>query len=686
MKIVALIPAYNEESEIKRSIQSVLRQVRRPDTIVVIPNGCTDGTAAVGRQFEPDITVMELPKLRHGKSEAMNRAWLAYAQDADLVITLDADTLLPPMAVRDWEQEFLDDHHRQEVMNRIAPRAVRQVQADWWSEEITDVPIPRRRVTDRPLGGSSGKFTFYGRGFLARMQRLEFATCINQALRRGYTSVLAGAGCAISGAGCRVLAARNDRDGPWSYDSLVEDYELTYRLRELGYRTAISPTVRAYTDPMKTNRALYGQRMKWSTGMLRDLLRFGLNRLTWQQWAETLLTFVGYGFRILWLTLLIIMALMGTLSFHWIWWVVIPLLFIAVQVKAARRIPHRDRTDVLLALAIIPAEIYSWLRFRWFFAAWGAVLVVGPIRRLIRRAGQDRWAMQRRAEAWGHTMWQKVQNVTARVVGSAAILGVTVILVGAAIPGLGIPNAGAYFGLAQPEPPEPGTEHIHRIDIPPPVGYQPPERCDGYVALTYDDGPNEYSVELADTMKAFGLRGTFFLLGSNVQKDPATVMHLVATGHWVGAHGMTHASLVNPITADDSPEAVTIYGENHELSKPERSYEIAGSAAAIHGVTGLYPAYFRPPFGESDRSITKIVQAAGMEEAFWTKDSQDWKGKSAEEIGQFFSKVEAGDIVLLHDDEEVDVRAIPYIAEELVKKNLCTGTLIQGEASGVLCR
>ena len=48
-----------------------------------------------------------------------------------------------------------------------------------------------------------------------------------------------------------------------------------------------------------------------------------------------------------------------------------------------------------------------------------------------------------------------------------------------------------------------------------------------------------------------------------------------------------------------------------------------------------------------------------MEEAFWTKDSQDWKGKSAEEIGQFFSKVEAGDFVLLHDDEEVDVRAIP---------------------------
>jgi len=78
------------------------------------------------------------------------------------------------------------------------------------------------------------------------------------------------------------------------------------------------------------------------------------------------------------------------------------------------------------------------------------------------------------------------------------------------------------------------------------------------------------------------------------------------------------------------------------LSKPERSDEIAGSAAAIHGVTGQYLAYFRPPFGESDRSITKIVYGAGMEEAFWTKDSQDWKGKSAEEIGQFFSKVEAG--------------------------------------------
>jgi hypothetical protein len=78
------------------------------------------------------------------------------------------------------------------------------------------------------------------------------------------------------------------------------------------------------------------------------------------------------------------------------------------------------------------------------------------------------------------------------------------------------------------------------------------------------------------------------------------------------------------------------------LSKPERSDEITGSAAAIHGIPVSFWRTSRPPFGESDRSITKIVYGAGMEEAFWTKDSQDWKGKSAEEIGQFFSKVEAG--------------------------------------------
>ena len=113
MNIVVLVPAYNEADSIAATLAALNRQSRLPDHVVVIPNGCTDNTAEVARAFAESArmptTVFELPRLKHKKSEALNRAWYAYAQDADIVICLDADTVLPYNAMEDWEDEMIDN-------------------------------------------------------------------------------------------------------------------------------------------------------------------------------------------------------------------------------------------------------------------------------------------------------------------------------------------------------------------------------------------------------------------------------------------------------------------------------------------------------------------------------------------------------------------------------------------------
>lgn len=96
-RIVALVPACNEEDSIAAAITSLLAQDRPLDEIIVIPNGCTDRTAEIARQYP--VTVLELPKLSHRKSEALNLAWQQYAADADIVVGLDGDSELPPFAV-----------------------------------------------------------------------------------------------------------------------------------------------------------------------------------------------------------------------------------------------------------------------------------------------------------------------------------------------------------------------------------------------------------------------------------------------------------------------------------------------------------------------------------------------------------------------------------------------------------
>jgi len=66
-------------------------------------------------------------------------------------------------------------------------------------------------------------------------------------------------------------------------------------------------------------------------------------------------------------------------------------------------------------------------------------------------------------------------------------------------------------------------------------------RADRVVALTFDDGPNEpYTSEIADFLDQQGIRATFFQVGACVRRHPETTRRLLAAGHVVGNHSMTH--------------------------------------------------------------------------------------------------------------------------------------------------
>lgn len=353
LRVVVLVPAYNEAGSIGATLEGLMHQSRPADLVVVVPNGCTDGTAEEARKYP--VTVMELPRLEHRKSEALNRAWAHYAYDADVVVCLDADTVLPPNALEAWEREF------------AGRRSAR-------------------------LGGSSSKFTMQDPGFLSRLQKAEFATWTDTALRRRQTSVLAGTGCAINNAVLREIAARDDREGPWVYTSQVEDFELTYRIRELGYICQVSPDVRAYTDSMKTIKALWGQRMKWQVGTVEDLLDLGVNRLTLRDWGQQAMGLLGVFLKALWIAVMVLSLALGVFKFILFWWLV-PVLFVSLDIKRALRIPHRDWKDIALAATFFPQELFMWLRSGWFLASWCAVLKTKITRRRI-----DRWEAQYTAE------------------------------------------------------------------------------------------------------------------------------------------------------------------------------------------------------------------------------------------------------------------------------------------------
>ena len=100
------------------------------------------------------------------------------------------------------------------------------------------------------------------------------------------------------------------------------------------------------------------------------------------------------------------------------------------------------------------------------------------------------------------------------------------------------------------------------------------------VALTFDDGPSEYTVELSRGLKERGVQATFFLLGENMEGRRKMVEELVKDGHLIGNHSYHHVQL-------------------NKLSIEEATGEIEKTNRLIREWTGEAPVYIRPPYGES---------------------------------------------------------------------------------------
>jgi cellulose synthase/poly-beta-1,6-N-acetylglucosamine synthase-like glycosyltransferase len=361
VSVVVLIAAHNEQRSIMQTLRALKAQRRKADRIVVAADNCTDKTVQRALSVK-GVTVFETKDNHERKSGALNQAWRRFAKDADLVVCIDADTVLEPSALGDWEDEF-----------RANPL----------------------------LGGCSAKFTMlvtagmsFSERLLVRLQRAEFSRWTDLALRRGReTTVLAGTACCLNNAALREVMARTGRNGPWTSTSMVEDFELTYRMRELGWQTKVSATVRAYTDAMTNLRSLWAQRMKWQTGTVEDMVRFGINKRTRFDWWLQAKGVFAIVVRFVWLLLLIGTALIGQLEWHPVWFVA-PVIFAANDVKQALRIPKRQPADILVAALLVPQELLAWMRAGWFLAAW--VKVLG--RRFLRVSYRDGWARQEQAE------------------------------------------------------------------------------------------------------------------------------------------------------------------------------------------------------------------------------------------------------------------------------------------------
>ncbi|WP_320780199.1 polysaccharide deacetylase family protein [Streptomyces sp. CRN 30] len=180
--------------------------------------------------------------------------------------------------------------------------------------------------------------------------------------------------------------------------------------------------------------------------------------------------------------------------------------------------------------------------------------------------------------------------------------------------------------------------------------------CNGYVGLTFDDGPSGSTPALLNALKQNGLRATMFNQGQYAAAIPAQVKAQVDAGMWVGNHSYTHPHLT-------------------QLGQAQIDSEIARTQQAIAAAGGGTPVLFRPPYGETNATVRSVEAKYGLTEVIWDVDSQDWNGASTDAIVQAAARLTAGQVILMHDWSANTLAAIPRIAQGLAARGLCSGMI-----------
>lgn len=93
--VLVLVPAHDEEDVIRDTLESLRRQTRPADRIVVVLDNCTDSTAAIAMSMGVEIftTIGNGDKKAGALNQALEK-YLPTLRDGDGVLVMDADTTL----------------------------------------------------------------------------------------------------------------------------------------------------------------------------------------------------------------------------------------------------------------------------------------------------------------------------------------------------------------------------------------------------------------------------------------------------------------------------------------------------------------------------------------------------------------------------------------------------------------
>jgi cellulose synthase/poly-beta-1,6-N-acetylglucosamine synthase-like glycosyltransferase/peptidoglycan/xylan/chitin deacetylase (PgdA/CDA1 family)/spore germination protein YaaH len=232
-QVAVLIPAFNEEKVIARTIRSVMGSDYPHLRVIVIDDGSTDGTLAAARAAMPQEMaagkLLVLTKPNGGKAEALNFG--LQSVEEEIYVGIDADTVIA-----------------RDAISRLIPR-----------------------MADPKVGAVAGNAKVGNRVNLwTRWQALEYITSQNFERRAldlfDVVTVVPGA------IGAWRTAAVKKAQG-YHVNTVAEDADLTMNLLQQGCKVVYEDRAFAFTEAPANMRGLMRQRFRWSFGILQAVVK-----------------------------------------------------------------------------------------------------------------------------------------------------------------------------------------------------------------------------------------------------------------------------------------------------------------------------------------------------------------------------------------------------------------------------
>lgn len=225
-----LVPAYNEEKNILKTLESLKNIDYQNYEIIVLNDGSKDNTSKIIKNYNKKNKnfLFVDNKFNKGKAAVLNQG-IKIAK-GDFVACMDADTLVTP-----------------NILKRALP--------EFNSEDIGAVTVS---IDLKP------------KNFLQKITEIEYAVGLSLSI-----GILCKLDCAHVTPGPFTIFRKSmfDKIGGFDENNITEDLEIAYRIQKYGYKIRCCLTTKVYTEVPRDFKALYKQRRRWYTGALQTLVK-----------------------------------------------------------------------------------------------------------------------------------------------------------------------------------------------------------------------------------------------------------------------------------------------------------------------------------------------------------------------------------------------------------------------------